>query len=221
MNLAKLSTQLTKVFNSLGNKWLTDNFEIEPFDFRVYLRKGDPDDTANYVAEVYTERPIPFTIEYKEGKSPNWADGIHNSVLSNYLKGLVEYVESFGGFGKILRVELMDISNEKFVPKRIQENSNKKKISLDRLVDQFIKPIYPKVDKIVLQEENDDITVVKIYVNDDSFTKDNMYSKGLDPDYLVDFHLAKFFPYLNLENKMVLYSVIKPDGDVIQNGFHK
>lgn len=117
MNLAQFSGQLTKLFNRLGNQWLTDNFETEPFDFKVYVRKGDSSDLTNYVVEVYTDRPIPLTIKYKKGKGPHGVDGIHYSVLSGYLKNLISYVREFGGLGQTLGVELMDTSMKGFEKK--------------------------------------------------------------------------------------------------------
>ena len=53
MTLPQLSKSLTSIYNTLGNRWLTENYETEPFDFRVYVRRGDDTDLTDFVAEVY------------------------------------------------------------------------------------------------------------------------------------------------------------------------
>lgn len=108
MNLAQLSKSLTSVFNTVGNKWLEENFGEGPFDFRVYVRKGGHDETANYVAEVYSEPPIPKGMNWKDPSQHN-THGIHYSVFENKLKELSNYVDVFGGLGKILKIKLMDV----------------------------------------------------------------------------------------------------------------
>lgn len=113
MNLSQLSKALTSVFNTLGNDWITENLISEPFRFRVYVRRADPYDLTDIVAQVFTDRPIPQTIPYKnpeEQKSK--ADGIHYSVLQNKFKELANYIETFGSFGKTFSVEFMDLSRK-------------------------------------------------------------------------------------------------------------
>jgi hypothetical protein len=113
MTLPQLSKALTSVYNSLGNEWITENLVSEPFDFRVYVRKGDEIDLYSYVVEVYTDRPIPKIIPYKDpSKQPSKADGIHYSKLQSKFKELANYVETFGGFGKTLTVEFMDLKHD-------------------------------------------------------------------------------------------------------------
>jgi len=41
--MKNLNTILEKIYNTLGNKYLTDNFDTEPFEFKVKLRKGNTD----------------------------------------------------------------------------------------------------------------------------------------------------------------------------------
>ncbi len=107
MNLKQLSAALTSLYNTVGNKWLTDNFETEPFNFRVFVRKGDNDDLTDYVVEVYSDRPIPKAMNYKDKSKP--VHGIHYSVVQHKFKELAEYIDTFGDFRKTLGVKLMDL----------------------------------------------------------------------------------------------------------------
>jgi hypothetical protein len=108
MTLNQLSKSLSSIYNTLGNRWLTENFETEPFDFRVYVRRGYDIDLTDFVAEVYTDRPFPKDFSYKEKQN---ADGIHYSVVQYKFKELAQYVDTFGDFRKTLGVELMDLIN--------------------------------------------------------------------------------------------------------------
>ena len=109
MTLPQLSKSLSYVYNKLGNLWIIENLNSEPFDFRVYVRRGDHDDLTDYVAEVYTDRPIPKIIPYKDPKKHKGSNGIHHSVLSSKFKELANYVDTFGDFRKTLGVEFMDL----------------------------------------------------------------------------------------------------------------
>jgi len=111
MKLADLSKSLTKIYNLFANEWIVDNFDSEPFDFRVYVRKGEVDDLTDYVVEVYTDRPIPHTLYYKDRESHR-ADGVHYSTVIHKLKELASYIDNFGHFQNTLGVQLMDLDNE-------------------------------------------------------------------------------------------------------------
>lgn len=84
-------------------------FDFSSFIFRVNVRKGNDDDLTDYVAEVYSDRPIPKTFQYKDPKKHKNLDGIHHSVLSYKFKKLANYVENFGDFKKTLGVKFMDL----------------------------------------------------------------------------------------------------------------
>ena len=112
MNLKVLSNQLTKIYNTLGNEWLTSNFVTEPFVFSVYLRRGDPMDTTDYVIEIYSHPQMTETFKYKKELEKN-VDGVHISVLRNKFKELANYVERFGGFGNTVGVNFMDMKPKK------------------------------------------------------------------------------------------------------------
>lgn len=214
MNLPKVASQLTKLYNTLGNKWLTDNFHIKPFDFRVYLRKADLTEPYDYIAEVYSDRPIPQFFQYKEGMSDMSVETFFS--LRNHLKSLATYVDDFGSYDKFLGLKLMDVQQSKS-DKTIKERKEPKKIPISKLVDQYIKPIYPMVDKIELLEIGD-VGVIKIMINDDEINSDNMYSKGLDSHYLIDFHLKQYLPYLGIDKKTIIWVAINPNGEVIAKG---
>ena len=109
MNLGALSNQLTKIYNTLGNQWLTGNFETEPFDFRVFVKKGDSADLTDYVIEVYSDPPFPKNLKYRKDKGEGF-NGIHYSVVKSHFKELAKYIDTkFGSFGKTLGVTLMDL----------------------------------------------------------------------------------------------------------------
>jgi len=107
MTLPQLSKALTSLYNSLGNAWIVENFESEPFEFRVFVRRGDNDDLTDYVVEVYSDRPIPKAMNYKDKSQP--VHGIHYSVVQHKFKELAEYIDTFGDFRKTLGVKLMDL----------------------------------------------------------------------------------------------------------------
>lgn len=108
-------------------------------------------------------------------------------------------------------------------------NESKEKVSVEKYLDRtltklfdsnIIKSIYPMVNKIEVYRVDDmDRLIVKIYVSDPEITKDNMYKMGLDPHYLIDFHMNKFFPYVGEpKDKKVGFVVVGPDDKVI-DGF--
>lgn len=97
---------LEKLYNRLGNSYLTKNFDTTPFEFKVKIRKGDrDDDLQNYIVEVYSVPDLPQTFRYKSDKK----NGIHISVLGNRFKEYIGYVDtSFGGFGKTVGINFMN-----------------------------------------------------------------------------------------------------------------
>ena len=101
---------LEKVFSMLGNKYLTDNFDTEPFEFKVKIRKGDrDDDLQDYIVEVYSVPKMPKSFNYKSGRR-NGSDGIDISVFKYKLKELIRYVDtSFDGFGRTIGIRFMNV----------------------------------------------------------------------------------------------------------------
>lgn len=78
MKLDALSNILEKVYNKLGNKYLTDNFITEPFEFKVKVRYVGDDEYYDYIVDVYSTPDIPKSFEYKpEIRERDKYDGIH------------------------------------------------------------------------------------------------------------------------------------------------
>lgn len=80
-----------------------------------------------------------------------------------------------------------------------------------------IRDTYPMIDHIDVYELEDiNFFILRIYVNDPEMDDDNMYEKGLDPHYLVDYHFRKFLPYFGIDAKRKTgFAVVRPDGEVI------
>jgi len=97
MNLTELSTTLEKLYNKLGNRYLTKNFITEPFEFEVNIKYDKNNDIYDYIIEVYSKPPIPQSLDYrpevKEEKNKT-ADGVHISVIRSEFKKMFEYIET-------------------------------------------------------------------------------------------------------------------------------
>ena len=65
MNLTQLSTMLEKLYNKLGNRYLTKNFITEPFEFEVKLRYDRDDEFFDYIIEIYSNPPMPQMLDYR------------------------------------------------------------------------------------------------------------------------------------------------------------
>ena len=94
MRLDTLSNVLEKVYNKLGNKYLTDNFVTEPFEFKVNVRYDRDNEYYDYIVDVYSIPDIPKGFEYKpEIKEMKKTDGIDISVLKHEFKQMIKYVD--------------------------------------------------------------------------------------------------------------------------------
>lgn len=98
---------------------------------------------------------------------------------------------------------------------------------LKKLVNsELIKDIYPMVKHIdisvytsrfVLSDKNKRLDF-DIHLNDPRITEENMYDKGFDPHYLVDYHIKRLLPYLGFENILSLsFAVFSPTGELISH----
>lgn len=107
--MKNLNNVFEKVFNTLGNKYLTDNFDTEPFEFKVKIRKGNrEEDLQDYILEVHSVPDMPDSFLYKSGKR-NGSDGIDISVFKHQLKEFIKYVDtSFGGFARTIGIRFMN-----------------------------------------------------------------------------------------------------------------
>jgi hypothetical protein len=97
---------------------------------------------------------------------------------------------------------------------------------LQKLVNSdIIKNIYPMVDRIVVElydsphpfNKNKEIKILEfeIYLNDPDITEENMYEKGFDPHYLVEYHIRNLLPYIGLESDTMTFVVYGPEGNRI------
>ena len=98
--------------------------------------------------------------------------------------------------------------------------------TLNKLLNSdYIKNIYPMVDHIktrVLWDGDEEYPfydiALQIYVNDEDMTTFNMYEKGLDPHYLIDFYMIDLLKFVNVSRvdlKQVYIRVIGPNGESI------
>jgi len=91
----------------------------------------------------------------------------------------------------------------------------------------IIKNIYPMVDHIKIHVNEDkqfkhhnwapDTIDVDIFLNDPNINKNNMYEMELDPHYLIDHHLKKYFPYFNIDNVIVDFIVWGTEGEIVHS----
>ena len=81
-----------------------------------------------------------------------------------------------------------------------------------------VKTIYPMIDHIKINKIANYIWVAQIYLNDDTIDGNNMYYKGFDPHYLIDFHLNKLKNYLNIkDNQNFGFVVFDTEGNNIND----
>ena len=85
-----------------------------------------------------------------------------------------------------------------------------------------IKDIYPMIDHINIRYNGDLYNPrgwggleIDIFINDPTITEKNMYDKGFDPHYLVDYHINQYFPYFNINKPIMSFVVFNPDGEII------
>lgn len=98
---------LEKLYNTLGNDYLTSKFDTEPFEFKVNVRKSkDVHDLQDYIVEVYSVPDMPESFMYKSDKR----NGIHISVLKNKFKNYIRYIDSsFGEFRRTIGIKFMNV----------------------------------------------------------------------------------------------------------------
>ena len=107
--MKELEKALDRIYNRFGNKYLTDNFDTEPFEFKVKIRRGNrEEDLHNYIIEIYSVPDMPDSFDYKGGKRDG-NDGIDISVFKYKLKELMGYIDtSFGEFRKTVGIRFMN-----------------------------------------------------------------------------------------------------------------
>jgi hypothetical protein len=84
-----------------------------------------------------------------------------------------------------------------------------------------IKNIYPMIDHIDITGVDEHplyvgyIMFIKIYLNDPSINKDNMYELNFDPHYLAEHHIKQFSKYLGINLVNIYFAVYGPDNNLI------
>lgn len=95
MNLRELSNILERVYNTLGNDYLVRNFETDPFEFKVNVRKGGPDEIFSYVVEVYTDLPMPNSFKFRDlPKDKKKYNVAHISEIRHQFGKYVKYIDT-------------------------------------------------------------------------------------------------------------------------------
>jgi beta-galactosidase/beta-glucuronidase len=96
MNLTQLSTVLEKLYNKLGNRYLTKNFITEPFEFKVNIKYDKNNDMYDYIIEVYSNPPMPESFKYRHEvreEQNKTSIGVHISVIRVEFKKMFEYLD--------------------------------------------------------------------------------------------------------------------------------
>jgi len=97
MNLTELSNVLTKLYNTVGNKYITKNFISEPFEFKVNVRYGDPHEYHKYYVDVYSIPDMPEFFKYTpelRKKEKKDVVGAYVNVIELKFKSLIGYVDA-------------------------------------------------------------------------------------------------------------------------------
>ena len=97
MNLTELSNILTKLYNTVGNRYIAQNFISEPFEFKVNVRYGDPYEYHKYYVDVYSIPDMPEFFKYTpelRKKEKKDVVGVYVNVIELKFKSLIEYVDN-------------------------------------------------------------------------------------------------------------------------------
>ena len=97
MNLTELSNILTKLYNTVGNRYITQNFISEPFEFKVNVRYGDPYEYHKYYVDVYSIPDMPEFFKYTpelRKKEKKDVVGAYVNIIELKFKSLIEYVDT-------------------------------------------------------------------------------------------------------------------------------
>ena len=96
MNLEELSNVLTKVYNTVGNRYIIENYTVGPFEFKVKVRYGNPQEYHDYYAEVYSVPEIPEYFRYKpevrKEKNMNAVE-VNSIIVELEFKKMISYID--------------------------------------------------------------------------------------------------------------------------------
>ena len=86
----------------------------------------------------------------------------------------------------------------------------------------LVRKIYPMIDEItvsLVEPTGYLYLLIKIYLNTSEISEENMYEKGFDPHYLVDYHLARLMRYVGISRTLpVEFIVYDSNGNEITAG---
>jgi hypothetical protein len=106
---------LEKLYNILGNRYLTKNFITEPFEFKVKLRYDREDEFFDYIIDIYSNPPMPQILQYrpevKEEKNKT-TDGVHISVIRSEFKKMFEYLDNNNNYKRYVGVVFMNVEQK-------------------------------------------------------------------------------------------------------------
>lgn len=105
--LRQISSSLNSIFNTLGNNWIVENFELEPFNFRVYLRQTghDEEHLGKYIAEIYTDRFVPRNLKLSKKHRKKGKDSVSYTTIEKKFKELSKYLDLKDG----IEMKLMEL----------------------------------------------------------------------------------------------------------------
>lgn len=107
----KLKKIIENLFNTVGNRYITNNFIEGPYDFKVNVRRGNEDDFGNYVIEIISVPEMSKTLRYRPELN-KLMDGVDISVIRAKFKKLVSYVyPPAGTLGNVIEIKFIKESN--------------------------------------------------------------------------------------------------------------
>lgn len=113
MDLTTLSSVLGKVYNTLGNNYLIQNFITEPFEFDVKVIYDRDDEIADYIIKVFSKPAMPLSFYYTpEIKREKNLDGVDISVIKEKFKEIYKYIETGNTTKKFVRVQFMNLKQK-------------------------------------------------------------------------------------------------------------
>lgn len=214
MNLKILSNQLSKIYNTVGNEWLTRNFKTEPYDFKTFVKRGDIDDTVDYIVEVYTHDLIPKDFEYRdEIANEKKTKSANHTILTNKLKELIKYIiPTTDDLKNTFSVKLMDLHPHAYGATTANEKNETdiiKESNLDSVIMNYLNELFQvndihyhfPIDHNEEDEEYEDENRVNYFIGDYE-DGDNDIFKWYSCDYFNEgSHARTICPTVDLETK--------------------
>jgi hypothetical protein len=111
MNLTQLSEILEKLYNKLGNRYLTRNFITEPFEFKVKIRYDKDNELYDYIIEINSNPPMPKIFRYRpevREEQNKTASGAHLSVIKGEFRKMYQSIETNENRKRFVGVVFMD-----------------------------------------------------------------------------------------------------------------